>query len=266
MTVENWHKWMLGAVVLPFILGAVVGTERTDPPPQQQRKPFEPEMVFIKGGTFQMGSPPGEKERDSDEGPVHEVTVSDFYLGKYEVTFAQYDAFCDATGAKKPNDEGWGRGKRPVINVSWNDADAYCAWLSKQTGKEYRLPTEAEWEYACRAGTSTLYSFGDSGSQLREYAWYISSTTHEVGGKKPNPWGLCDMHGNAWEWCADWYDKDYYKSSPGIDPKGRSLGEYRVVRGGGCYGTDNHCRSAFRFKMPPDNGGLNIGVRLLRTP
>jgi len=149
---------------------------------------LEQDMVFIHGGTFMMGSRRGflgiGVEGSSDERPMHEVTVGDFHLSKHAVTFQQYDAFCKATGRKEPSDAGRGRGRRPVICVSWNDALAYCKWLSEQTGKRYRLPTEAEWEYACRAGTRTRYNFGDNGRSLGEYAWYSSNSggkTHEVG-------------------------------------------------------------------------------------
>jgi len=162
-----------------------------------------PELVQIPGGTFQMGS----NEYDNEK-PVHTVTVKSFAMGKYEVTFEEYDKFCEATGQSKPDDEGWGRGRRPVINVSWNDAKAYVKWLSEQTGKDYRLPTEAEWEYACRAGSVGKYSFGDDVSQLRNYGWYRGNSkgeTHPVGEKQANKFGLYDMHGNVTEWIEDVY-------------------------------------------------------------
>ena len=178
---------------------------------------FEPEMVFIKGGTFMMGSPPDEAERRDDEGPVHEVMLSDFYMGKYEVTFAQYDAFCDATGKSKLADNGWGRGDMPVIYVNWHDAKAYCEWLSKETGKTYRLPTEAEWEYACRAGSTTRYWNGDDSedlalignvadakakAQFPDWKWTIGASdgylyTAPVGKFSANGFGLHDMHGRS---------------------------------------------------------------------
>jgi formylglycine-generating enzyme required for sulfatase activity len=129
-----------------------------------------------------------------------------FAIGKYEVTFAEYDRFAEATGVNKPNDEGWGRGSRPVINVSWEDARKYASWLSGETGKSYRLPTEAEWEYATRAGTETPWSFGDKASDLGKYAWYTDNSnrqTQPVGQKLSNPYGLHDLHGNASEWTGD---------------------------------------------------------------
>ncbi|SEH05993.1 formylglycine-generating enzyme family protein [Candidatus Venteria ishoeyi] len=126
----------------------------------------------------------------------------------FAFTFAQYDAFCLATRRKCPDDQGWGREQRPVINVRHEDAKAYCAWLTAQTGQSYTLPSEAQWGYACRAGSDMAYCFGDDEQQLKDYAWYADNTdrqTHPVGEKQPNAWGLYDMHGNVWEWCMDRY-------------------------------------------------------------
>jgi len=147
-----------------------------------------PEVIMLPGGHFQMG--------DESEGPIHEVELDSFAIGRYPVMFADYDAFCDATGREKPDDMGWGRGVRPVVNVSWQDAVNYCEWLSRGTGQTYRLPTEAEWEYACRAGSESAYCFGDDEKSLGEYAWYEKNSegkTHPVGAKKANAWGLHDM-------------------------------------------------------------------------
>ena len=226
------------------------------------------EMLWIPPGTFEMGSPEDDRAKYPDEAPLHSVTISNgFWLGRYTVTFAQYDAFCDATGKQKPDDWGWGRGKRPVIDASWSDAVAYCEWLSARTREPCRLPTEAEWEYACRAGTRTRYSFGDSENALGEYAWYRgNSGPHEVGTKKPNPWGLHDMHGNVLEWCADWHDSDYYECSPTKEPHGPSSGRCRVKRGGCWLSNARLCRSAYRDSSPPDNESDNLGFRLLIAP
>jgi formylglycine-generating enzyme required for sulfatase activity len=168
-----------------------------------------PEMVWIPAGSFRMGDLQG--GGSSDEKPIHRVSVSRFAIGKYEVTFAEYDKFAQATGRKKPYDEGWGRGNRPVINVSWYDATAYAEWLSKQTGQQYRLPTEAEWEYAARAGTTTKYWWGNTASH--EYANYGAESwgplakgkdrweyTAPVGSFAANPFGIYDTVGNVWEW------------------------------------------------------------------
>lgn len=196
------------------------------------------EMVPVPGGSFKMGSPDGEADRASDEGPQHEVRVGSFWMGKFEITWDEYDAFAfrakiepppgpDAKGAAgtdaltKPTppyaDEsfGYGKGKQPALSMTWHAAMEYCRWLSARTGKTYRLPTEAEWEYACRAGSKTAYSFGDDQKMLDEYAWYTGNSDdrpHPGGRKKPNALGLYDMHGNLAEWCLDQYDADYYKS------------------------------------------------------
>ncbi|MFH2069613.1 MAG: SUMF1/EgtB/PvdO family nonheme iron enzyme [Elusimicrobiota bacterium] len=204
-------------------------------------------MDLIPAGEFTMGSDRGE----SDEKPPHKVYLDAYYIDKYEVTFEQYDKFCEATGRKKPSDSGWGRGTRPVINVNWNDAVAYANYYGK------RLPTEAEWEKACRSGSETKYCFGDSKSELGEYGWYSSNSggwTHPVGSKKPNRWGLYDMHGNVWEWCSDWYDGGYYKNSPYRNPKGPGSGTYRVLRGGSWINNASNCRST-------DRGGSTPGIR-----
>jgi formylglycine-generating enzyme required for sulfatase activity len=225
-----------------------------------------PEMVSLSGGTFQMGSNKG----DSDEKPVHKVSLSAFAIGKYEVTFAEYDKYAQATGKNKPKDRGWGRGNRPVINVSWHDAVNYAKWLTKQTGHTYRLPTEAEWEYAARAGTTTEYSFGDDASRLGDYAWYnknSSNKTHPVGEKEPNAWKLYDMHGNLWEWVHDVYDSSYYNSSPRSNPRGPTNGSAPVIRGGAWNRPARLARTANRHFNSPD-GRLNyVGFRLVRiTP
>jgi formylglycine-generating enzyme required for sulfatase activity len=184
-------------------------------------------MVVLPAGTFTMGSPEDEPGRNIDEGPQHKLALDEFAIGRHEVTFAEYDAFCEATGREKPDDQGWGRGRRPVINVSWEDARAYAQWLSEESGANYRLPTEAEWEYAARAESDTAYAFGNAEEKLDAYAWYFINSggkAHPVGGKKPNPWGLHDLHGNVWEWVNDWYADDYYQNSPGDNPSGPDTG------------------------------------------
>jgi formylglycine-generating enzyme required for sulfatase activity len=230
----------------------------------------EPEMVEIPAGKFWMGSPDKEAGRDSDEGPLREVTIKRFLLGKYEVTFAEYDKFVEATFGEKPPAEEWGRGKRPVINVSWEMAVSYAKWLSKLTGKRYRLPTEAEWEYAARAGTTTAFSFKGDTSKLGEYAWYRENSdgkTHPVGQKKPNAWGLYDMHGNVWEWVEDdWHGN--YEGAPtdGTAWIDESRGAYRVVRGGSWDDAAHLCRSARRSDYRPDaRYGNVVGFRLSRS-
>ncbi|WP_339133158.1 MAG: SUMF1/EgtB/PvdO family nonheme iron enzyme [Candidatus Electrothrix sp. GW3-4] len=220
-----------------------------------------PEMIFLPGGRFQMG--------DEDNGPIHEVEVDNFALGRYPVTFAEYDAFCAATDRKKPKDEGWGRGQRPVINVSWQDAQEYCQWLSRETGQQYRLPTEAEWEYACRAGSDSVYCFGDDERSLGEYAWYLGNSgdkTHPVGEKRANGWGVHDMHGNVWEWCQDWYRGKYYvecqKQGVVENPQGPSSGSNRVMRGGSWSYDGGNVRSAYRLRSSPGDRYASYGFRL----
>ncbi len=221
------------------------------------------ELVRIPAGTFMMGSDNG----SGDETPVHSVTISqDFYIGKYEVTQAQWQAVMGTT----PSSIGGCFGcppvsGRPVETVSWDDAVAFNAALSSSTGYGIRLPTEAEWEYAARAGTDTEYSFGDSADNLGNYAWYRSnsvSRTHVVGGKLPNAWGLYDMHGNVWEWCNDWYYGTYYGVSPSTDPTGPGLATTRVVRGGAWGKIPYDCRSAYRGEVTPGSRGNALGFRV----
>jgi formylglycine-generating enzyme required for sulfatase activity len=239
------------------------------------------DMVPISGGTFTMGSPESESGRHKDEGPQHDVTIRPFWMGKFEVTWDEYDQFAFANKIKKtvaPSsnldgekladaitrptppyaDEsfGYGKGRRPVISITHHAAMEYCRWLSAKTGKTYRLPTEAEWEYACRAGTKTAYSFGDDATKLKEYAWYGDKDWNgpqPVGGKKPNPWGLYDMHGNVAEWVLDHYDPNFYSTfkanSPAVSPV-LLPSEKRyphVVRGGGWDQEAKSLRSAARL-------------------
>ena len=187
------------------------------------------EWIDIPAGSFIMGRNDG----DENERPAHKVTLTKgFKMSKYLVTYDIYDKFCNATGREKPSDAGWGRGKRPVIRITWEDAQAFCDWA------EVRLPTEAEWEYACRAGTTTKYSFGDKPDDA--YIWHLYNAdwkTQHVGQKLPNPWGLYDMHGNVWEWCSDWMGP--YTGEDQVDPIGVSkeeaLPRFKVFRGGSIF-------------------------------
>ena len=216
--------------------------------------PTKPSIQWasIPAGKFMMGSPASEVDRSIDEGQ-HEVRLSAFKMSAHEVTFAQYDAFCEATKHKKANDEGWGRGKRPVINVSWYDATAFAKWMG------CRLPTEAEWEYACRAGSTTPFNTGDN--LTTSQANYSSLQTSTVGSYSPNTWGLYDMHGNVWEWCSDWYSENL--TSPQTNPRGPSKGYDRVLRGG-CGGNNAlDCRAAERNAFIPTNHNSGIGFRVV---
>ena len=221
------------------------------------------EFVLIPAGKFWMGSADDDRAADSDEKPRHEVTISQaFHLGKYPVTQAQWQA---VMGTNPSEFEG---PDRPVENVSWKDAQTFIAKLNALEGHgRYRLPTEAEWEYACRAGSETAYSFGDDAGELGNYAWYSGNSgrkTHPVGQKQPNAWGLYDMHGNVEEWVQDWKGK--YSSGAAVDPQGPEAGERRVLRGGSWnYGAEG-CRSAHRIRFRSDYRADYYGFRLALTP
>jgi formylglycine-generating enzyme required for sulfatase activity len=221
-----------------------------------------PLVVWLPGGMFTMGE--NESSYD-DEKPAHEVSVGAFSIGQYPVTFEEYDRFCEATRREKPSDWEWGRGTRPAIEVSWEDAAAYCEWLCEQTGAHYRLLTEAEWEYACRAGSATRYCFGDDEPSLSDYAWYSENAegkTHPVGEKRPNDWHLYDMHGNVDEWVRDWYGS--YSAESQTNPSGPEQGSGRVIRGGSWSNDAGSCRSAYRNGWRPGFRYRALGFRLAR--
>jgi formylglycine-generating enzyme required for sulfatase activity len=282
-------------------------------------------LLPIPAGRFTMGSPGDEEGRYDNEGPQHEVEITrPFYLGRYEVTRGQFRRFVEDTGYSTDAErDGEGGGydaekrvffdpkagyswrdpgfaqtdEHPVVNVSWNDAQAFCEWLSRKEGKTYRLPTEAEWEYGCRANTRTRFHSGDEAGGLRRVAniadlslqaqwdyqgvqnrhfqrllseWFEAVTwddgypfTAPVGRFQPNGFGLYDMHGNVWEWCADWYDKDYYNDSPARDPRGPSAGSYRVARGGSILSVPRRCRAAIRGRYGPAYRNQIIGCRFV---
>jgi len=226
-----------------------------------------PEMVVAPAGSFMMGSPEGQGA--DQEHPQHEVMIAKpFAVAKYEVTFAEWDACVAAGGCPRPFDSGLGRGVRPVINVSWDDAQQYVTWLSRLTGRPFRLLSEAEWEYAARAGTTTLYSFGDNEAALGEYAWYHTNAngkTHPVGEKKPNAFSLYDMHGNVWEWVED-CDHYSYEGAP-TDGTAWTAGDcrYRVVRGGSWLSGPQDLRSANRSRLDSVFRNPDLGFRVGRT-
>lgn len=259
------------------------------------REPAVPEhLVRIAGGTFEMGDVMGDGEYNNET--VHRVTVSSFLLGKTEVSFDEYDAYCNATGKSKPSDQGWGRGKRPVINVSWLDAVEYCNWRSKQenltpcytvngdavtcnwSANGYRLPTEAEWEYAARQGGQKVrfgngknvadpseINFDATASYKKTYskAGEYRQKTTPVASFGPNSLGLYDMSGNVWEWCWDWYAE--YLSAVQTDPKGPDSGVRRLLRGGSWGSYPVSVRAAFRGYNTPSNRYFNYGFRLARA-
>jgi formylglycine-generating enzyme required for sulfatase activity len=242
-------------------------------------------FVLIPAGTFTMGSSPEEIQRCTDlkrafppaasfkaEGPQHEVEITQrFYLGAHEVTVGQFRAFVNDSHAAagdtwlKP---GWEQTEEhPVVGVSWYSAVDFCTWLSQKEGKKYRLPTEAEWEYSCRAGRAgTRYCFGDEDAELAQYAWYhinAESRTHPVGLLKPNAWGLYDMHGNAAEWCQDNYAGSYYKNGPRQNPTGPAASGERVWRGGSYHHQPTTSRSAFRYHYDPGMRNRDCGFRVV---
>jgi formylglycine-generating enzyme required for sulfatase activity len=247
------------------------------------------ELVPIPGGTFVMGSPAGEANRGQDEGPQHAVQIAPFWMGAKEVTWDEYELFAFALDLKKKKSDGvdpakqsdwekaadaitrptppyadetfgFGRSGQPVICITHHAAMEYTRWLSSKTGKTYRLPTEAEWEYACRAGTKTAYFWGDDKARIDEFAWYVNNAEKPmpIGKKKPNPWGLFDIHGNVAEWCLDHYKADGYKAYPGDKPTAGPVvlpdaKEYPYVARGGSWDDDAELlRSAARRASNPE--------------
>ena len=218
------------------------------------------EMIAIPGGSFLMGS----EDFDDTNKSVHPVTLSPFHIGKFQVTQAQWQA------VMKTNPSHFKGDNLPVENVSWNEAVSFCEKLSKQTGQTYRLPTEAEWEYACLAGSTGKYCFGDDEALLKDYAWYDKNSdnkTHPVGEKTPNNWGLHDMHGNVWEWCQDWYSGNYYeelvRQGEAVNPQGPATGDYRVLRGGSWFNDRLDARAVYRNGYHAAYRNLSLGFRVV---
>jgi formylglycine-generating enzyme required for sulfatase activity len=218
------------------------------------------EFVFVKGGCFQMGNTFGDGE--PDEKPVHEVCVDDFYMGKYEVTQGQWQT---VMGANPSYFKECGV-NCPVEQVSWNDVQEFISRLNQRSGKRFRLPTEAEWEYGARSGGKREKWSGTSREgKLGQYAWYDGNSagrTHRVGEKRPNGLGLHDMTGNVWEWCSDWYGENYYRGRPRNNPKGPDNGSSRVLRGGSWGNSPRYMRAADRYEDIPTDRGGNYGFRL----
>jgi formylglycine-generating enzyme required for sulfatase activity len=232
-------------------------------------------FALIPAGEFLMGSPESVSYVSSDEKLQHKVRITKpFYLGLYEVTQAEYDKVMGENpsdfskgGSVADRVSGKDTSGYPVEMVSWEDAVEFCKRLSAKEGKTYRLPSEAEWEYACRAGTTTKWYCGDNEAELGRVAWYgehRGGTTHPVGAKEANAWGLFDMHGNVWEWCQDWHGP--YSSGEAIDPTGPSDATFRVLRGGSWYDRAVLCRSAFRLRYAPGLRDFFVGFRVARSP
>jgi formylglycine-generating enzyme required for sulfatase activity len=236
------------------------------------------EFVAISAGSFMMGASESDRDATSSEKPQHKVAITKpFSIGKYEVTQKEWEAVMGSNPYTLDRSNPYynlpGMAERITrpdhpATVSWNDAQEFIKRLNaKEKLNRYRLPTEAEWEYAARAGTTTAYSFGDNKSDLSRYAWHSENFsdggTHPVGQKQPNPWGLYDIHGNAWEWVQDRYSDDYYAKSPAADPKGPDSGNQYVVRGGSWHVTSDSWRSSFRKPYAADYRGISIGFRLV---
>lgn len=285
---KSLNRCLLGAAALMAFLSTDVSAQgkrpqRAAPADQTFRDcPTCPTMVTLPAGEYLMGSPDSERGRNKDEGPQHKVTIAPFALGKFEVTFTEWDA-CVAKGGctHKPADEGWGRGKRPVINISWNDAREYVAWLATTTGKPYRLPSEAEWEYAARGVTKVTdqhppFSTGPTISykQANFDANFVYGTgkigiyrqkTMDVGSLPRNAFGLHDMHGNVWEWVEDCYRADYRQAPADGSAVASPSCELRVVRGGAWNYYPALLRSAYRYSTTGAVRLNNIGLRVARS-
>jgi formylglycine-generating enzyme required for sulfatase activity len=233
-------------------------------------------LVWIPPGKFLMGSPATEPGHRANEGPVEVTLTAGFWLGKYEVTQSEWENMLRTTPWRGGKDVLEGD-NYPASFISWNDAMQFCERLTRYergegrlpAGWKYTLPTEAQWEYACRAGTTTAFSFGDDAALIGDYGWYDGNTVargerfaHAIGQKQPNAWGLCDMHGNVYEWCRDRGDSAAGRLPGGIDPQGPAAGSRRADRGGGWEDSANKARSAGRDFSPPDERNPDLGFRL----
>jgi len=290
--VNGYDPWLV-LVAVCLVLGTIFSEANIAWATTAAASPGD--MILVQGGTFQMGDTFGDSGCKDDK-PVHQVTVRSFYIGKYDVTFGEYGAFCQATGRHTPGHAGGDWGLRPVFNVSWYDALDYCNWRSQQEGltpcyvingdkttcdftaNGYRLPTEAEWEYAAKGGSQSKgYKYSGSNSPS-DVAWYYDNSGHAfidqngldgcqvhlVGRLKPNELGIYDMSGNVDQWCWDWYDKNYYQSSPTDNPTGPLGGSRRVARGGDFETNDWIVRTTTREFGPPSIHG-DLGFRLVRS-
>ena len=248
--------WIAGAALL---LAPLAGWAAA--PPGGAVGPVE--LVQVKGGCFLMGDV--FDSGGSDERPAHEVCVADFSLGRYPVTQREWQGVMGSNPSQYRGEEGL-----PVENVSWDDAQAFVKALSERTGRKWRLPTEAEWEYAARgAGKKQKYPGTSREAELEQYAWLESNSglkTHPVGTRKPNDLGLYDMAGNVWQWVQDRYDRDYYRQSPRQNPQGDPFGANRILKGGSAYQQATFLRVSYRDYQDPEKRGNCIGLRLALTP
>ncbi len=222
-------------------------------------------MIFVEGGSFIMGS--DNDESHGDEQPLHNVKLSSFYIGKYEVTVAQYRRYCTETHITMPEppEKGW-NDNDPITNIDWNDTNKFALWMSERTGRAYRLPTEAQWEYAARGGQCTqgrTYAGSDS---LDLVSWFNKNSdeqVHPIGQKCPNELGIYDMSGNVWEWARDWYSINYYSQSSDTEPENQTRSKYRVRRGGSWDCGPQFCRSVDRHITDPEFRDFRCGFRLV---
>ncbi len=255
-------KYILIFVTIIICRGSIVGQELRS---IDLSEAVSIKFVRIPKGTFLMGSDSTEEGRQKDEGPVHEVTISrDYYIGQFEVTQLQWKTIMEENPSvfhSYPESD-----DHPVERVTWEDIQIFITKLNAFNIGRFRLPTEAEWEYACRAGTQTRYAFGDAPKywELIQYAWFNSRSegrSWPLGTKRSNPWGIYDMHGSVWEWCADWYGP--YGEDPEIDPTGPKEGENKIIRGGSWFNEPEALRSANRHRQLPDSKHTNNGFRLV---
>ena len=266
----------LAANRLSALRAAEAAPPAADPPARREAGtvfrdcPTCPDLVVIPAGRFRMGCVSG-RDCARDQRPVHEVELPAFALGVYEVTFDEYDHFARATGRGFPRDRGWGRGSRPVIRVTWHDATAYAEWLSRETGEKYRLPSESEWEYAARAGSTTRYPWGTDMGRNRANcdgcgSRWDDDRTAPVGSFAPNAWGVHDTHGNVTEWVEDCWHRNYL-GAPSDGSAWTSDGDCRrrVHRGGNWYASREYARSANRHRMRAEGWGRRTGFRVART-
>ncbi|WP_290867356.1 formylglycine-generating enzyme family protein [Aquabacterium sp.] len=255
---------------------AMASAASLDSVPREHVNSIGMRFIRIPAGSFEMGAANDDHEAGANEKPRHSVTISqDFYLGQFEVTQAQWEAVMGSSSFAQDRSNPFydlpgmaARLNHPQnpATVSWNDAQQFIQRLNqRESHARYRLPTEAEWEYAARAGTSSAYSFGDDPRQLWRHAWYgenfATGSTHAVGQKLPNPWGLYDVHGNVWEWVQDWY-AERYSAAAVTDPGGPTSGSSKVVRGGSWHETSGSWRTSFRKPYAPTYRGISIGFRL----
>ena len=278
---SDFDAWLEGDLKRPAGARRKVAASRLPDLARFREAPWAPEMVVIPSGAFEMGSDDGDGEAFDDEKPKRRMRIARrFGLGRYPVTFEEYDLFCDATKRERPEDAGWGRERRPVINVSWDDANAYADWLNARLGVEaYGLPSEAQWEWACRAGTTTRWWWGDAWDAARANgaSSFEGGRTSPAGVYPPNDFGLYDTTGNVWEWCADEWTGKLADLPEDGRPFGRPLDRKqnkqknngdsprRAQRGGSWSGNPRDLRSAFRVRVVPGGGGVNVGFRLSRT-